>query len=180
VSGETFLEIIPIGKIQEFLFDSRDPSRNMEPIPADARISSQMSRCTKLGDWRALPFEESLLLVQFLIALGGIYFFQGRSGNVHRIGRLLIKCNSFAESPNLVQQTGLYSPSLLISCSVTAVRTRRPSGLKTALETRSVWPWKLGKWPVSVQSAGDGASWSDGDERTSLLSNYRANCVENL
>jgi hypothetical protein len=31
----------------------------------------------------------------------------------------LIKCNSFAESPNLVQQTGPYSASLLISCSVT-------------------------------------------------------------
>src|SRR4029077_15448304 len=28
------LEIIPIGEIQEFLFDSRDPSRNMEPIQA--------------------------------------------------------------------------------------------------------------------------------------------------
>jgi hypothetical protein len=53
------------------------------------------------------------------IALGGIYFFQVKSGNVHRIGRLLIKCNSFAESPHLVQQTGLYSRSLLISCSVT-------------------------------------------------------------
>ena len=26
------VEIIPIGEIQEFLFDSRDPSRNMEPI----------------------------------------------------------------------------------------------------------------------------------------------------
>jgi hypothetical protein len=51
--------------------------------------------------------------------VGGIYFFQGKSGNVHRIGRLLVKCNSFAQSPNLVQQTGLYSPSLLISCSVT-------------------------------------------------------------
>ena len=55
------------------------------------------------------------------LALGGIYFFQGKSRNIHRIGRLLIKCNWFAESPNLVQQTGLYSPSLLISCSVTAV-----------------------------------------------------------
>src|SRR6202521_5916701 len=32
VSREAFLEIIPIGEIQEFLFDSRDPSRNMEPI----------------------------------------------------------------------------------------------------------------------------------------------------
>jgi len=49
----------------------------------------------------------------------GIYFFQGKSRNVHRIAGLLIKCNSFAESPNLVQETGLYSPSLLISCSVT-------------------------------------------------------------
>jgi hypothetical protein len=54
------------------------------------------------------------------LALGGIYFSQEKSRNVHRIARLLIKCNSFAESPNLVQQTGLYSPSLLISCSVTA------------------------------------------------------------
>jgi hypothetical protein len=49
----------------------------------------------------------------------GIYFFQEKSRNVHRIAGLLIKCNSFAESPNLVQQTGPYSPSLLISCSVT-------------------------------------------------------------
>src|SRR3984957_8915963 len=32
VSCEAFMEIIPIGEIQEFLFDSRDPSRNMEPI----------------------------------------------------------------------------------------------------------------------------------------------------
>jgi hypothetical protein len=32
MSREAFLEIIPIGEIQEFLFDSRDPSRNMEPI----------------------------------------------------------------------------------------------------------------------------------------------------
>ena len=47
--------------------------------------------------------------------------FTSSRGNLamYRIGRLLIKCNSFAESPNLVQQTGLYSPSLLISCSVT-------------------------------------------------------------
>ena len=49
----------------------------------------------------------------------GIYFFQEKSRNVHRIAGLLIECNSFAESPNLVQQTGPYSPSLLISCSVT-------------------------------------------------------------
>ena len=49
----------------------------------------------------------------------GIYFFQEKYRNVHRIAGLLIKCNSFAESPNLVQQTGPYSPSLLISCSVT-------------------------------------------------------------
>jgi hypothetical protein len=48
-----------------------------------------------------------------------IYFFQEKSRNVHRIAGLPIKCNSFAESPNLVQQTGPYSPSLLISCSVT-------------------------------------------------------------
>jgi hypothetical protein len=32
VSRKAFLEITPIGKIQEFLFDSRDPSRNMKPI----------------------------------------------------------------------------------------------------------------------------------------------------
>jgi hypothetical protein len=31
VSREAFLKIIPIGEIQEFLFDARDPSRNMEP-----------------------------------------------------------------------------------------------------------------------------------------------------
>jgi hypothetical protein len=43
----------------------------------------------------------------------------GNLAMLHRNGRLLIKCNSFAESPNLVQQTGLYPPSLLISCSVT-------------------------------------------------------------
>jgi len=30
VSREAFLEIIPIGEIQEFFFDSRDPSRNMD------------------------------------------------------------------------------------------------------------------------------------------------------
>jgi hypothetical protein len=40
-----------------------------------------------------------------------------------------IKCNSFAESPNLVQQTGPYSPSLLISCSVTAADAQFLSGL---------------------------------------------------
>jgi hypothetical protein len=34
----------------------------------------------------------------------GIYFFQEKSRNVHRIAGLLIKCNSFAESPNLVQR----------------------------------------------------------------------------
>jgi hypothetical protein len=32
VSREAFLEIISIGEIQEFLFDSPDPSRNMEQI----------------------------------------------------------------------------------------------------------------------------------------------------
>jgi hypothetical protein len=32
VCREAYLEVIPIGKIQEFLFDSRDPSRNMEQI----------------------------------------------------------------------------------------------------------------------------------------------------
>jgi hypothetical protein len=32
VSREAFLEFIPIGEIEEFLFDSRDPSRNVEPI----------------------------------------------------------------------------------------------------------------------------------------------------
>jgi hypothetical protein len=53
------------------------------------------------------------------LAMGGIYFFQKESRNVHRIVGLLIKCNWFAESRNLVQQTGPYSPSLLISCSVT-------------------------------------------------------------
>ena len=57
-----------------------------------------------------------------------IYFFQEKSRNVHRIAGLLIKCNSFAESPNLVQQTGPYSPSLLISCSVTpAEQTTEPN-----------------------------------------------------
>jgi hypothetical protein len=55
------------------------------------------------------------------LALGGIYFFQEKSRNVHKIAGLLIKCNSLAESPNLVQQTGLYSPSFLISCSVTSM-----------------------------------------------------------
>ena len=55
----------------------------------------------------------------------GIYFFQEKSRNVHRIAGLLIKCNSFAESPNLVQQTGPYSPSLLISCSVTLAEIDR-------------------------------------------------------
>jgi hypothetical protein len=51
----------------------------------------------------------------------GIYFFQEKARNVHRIASLLVKYNLFAKSPNLVQQTGQYSPSLLISCSVTAV-----------------------------------------------------------
>ena len=55
----------------------------------------------------------------------GIYFFQEKYRNVHRIAGLLIKCNSFAESPNLVQQTGPYSPSLLISCSVTVIEITR-------------------------------------------------------
>src|ERR1700674_2358593 len=32
VSRDAFLEIISIGEIQEFLFDSHNPSRNMEPI----------------------------------------------------------------------------------------------------------------------------------------------------
>jgi hypothetical protein len=32
VSREAFLEIMPIGEIQELLFDSRDASRNVEPI----------------------------------------------------------------------------------------------------------------------------------------------------
>jgi hypothetical protein len=50
----------------------------------------------------------------------GIYFSQEKFRNLRRSADLLIKCNSFAVSPNLVQQTGLYSPSLLISCSVTA------------------------------------------------------------
>ena len=30
--GDSQRVFIPIGEIQEFLFDSRDPSRNMEPI----------------------------------------------------------------------------------------------------------------------------------------------------
>ena len=34
------------------------------------------------------------------LALGGIYFFQGKSRNAHRMGaRLLIKCNSFSSLP---------------------------------------------------------------------------------
>ena len=53
------------------------------------------------------------------LATGGDVLLREKSRNVHRIAGLLIKCNSFAESPNLVQQTGPYSPSLLISCSVT-------------------------------------------------------------
>jgi hypothetical protein len=53
------------------------------------------------------------------VGIGRIYFFKEKSRNVHRIAGLLNKCNSFAESPNLVQETGLYSPSLLFSCSVT-------------------------------------------------------------
>ena len=58
----------------------------------------------------------------------GIHFFQEKSRNLHRITGLLIKCNSFALSPNLVQQTGPYSPSLLISCSVTRVPRSRTGG----------------------------------------------------
>jgi len=53
------------------------------------------------------------------LATGGDLLLREKSRNVHRIAGLLIKCNSFAESPNLVQQTGPYSPSLLISYSVT-------------------------------------------------------------
>jgi hypothetical protein len=34
VSREAFLEIMPIGEIQEFFFDSRDPPGNMDPIQA--------------------------------------------------------------------------------------------------------------------------------------------------
>jgi hypothetical protein len=49
----------------------------------------------------------------------GIYFVQEKSRNLHRIAGLLIKCNAFALSPNLVQQTGPCSPSLPILCSVT-------------------------------------------------------------
>ena len=88
---------------------------------------STIVNCTKRGDYRALiadcvrSYEVSHLNAKATQLVGGIYFFQGKSRNVHRIGRLLIKCNSFAESPNLVQQTGLYSPSLLISCSMTDV-----------------------------------------------------------
>src|ERR1700739_244220 len=44
VSREAFLKIIPIGEIQEFLFDARDPSRNMEPIQPMLAFSSQ-TRC---------------------------------------------------------------------------------------------------------------------------------------
>ena len=32
LSREAFLEIVPIGRYREFLFDSRDPSCNMQPI----------------------------------------------------------------------------------------------------------------------------------------------------
>jgi hypothetical protein len=53
------------------------------------------------------------------LAMGGDLLLREKSRNVHRIAGLLIKCNSFAESPNLVQQTGPSSASLLISCSVT-------------------------------------------------------------
>jgi hypothetical protein len=53
------------------------------------------------------------------VEMGGDLLLPGESRNLHWIAGLLIKCNSFAESPNLVQQTGPYSPSLLISCSVT-------------------------------------------------------------
>jgi hypothetical protein len=40
VSGEAFLAIIPIGEIQELLFDSRDPSHNMEPIQISIAFKS--------------------------------------------------------------------------------------------------------------------------------------------
>jgi hypothetical protein len=53
--------------------------------------------------------------------MGGDLLLREKSRNVRRIAGLLIKCNSVAESPNLVQQTGPYSASLLISCSVTLV-----------------------------------------------------------
>ena len=45
------------------------------------------------------------------LATGGDLLLREKSRNVHSIGRLLIKCNSFAESPNLVQHTGPYSAS---------------------------------------------------------------------
>jgi hypothetical protein len=53
------------------------------------------------------------------LALGRIDLFQEKSRNLNIFAGLLISCIRCAESPNLVQQTGLYSPSLLISCSVT-------------------------------------------------------------
>jgi hypothetical protein len=56
----------------------------------------------------------------------GIYFFQEKSLNLDKMTGLLIKCNSFALSPNLVQQTGRYSPSLLVSCSVLVFQGCRP------------------------------------------------------
>ena len=65
---------------------------------------------------RGLPFKCKATK----LAMGGDYFFQEKSRNLHRITGLLIKRNSFALSPNLAQQTGPYSPSLLISCSVTS------------------------------------------------------------
>jgi hypothetical protein len=44
MSREAFLEIIPIGEIQEFLFDSRDPSRNMEPIQTMLAVALHLNR----------------------------------------------------------------------------------------------------------------------------------------
>ncbi len=49
----------------------------------------------------------------------GIYFSQENSRNLHRSAGLLIKCNSFAEYPKFSATNRSYSPSLLISRSVT-------------------------------------------------------------
>jgi hypothetical protein len=69
-------EIFGILKRKELPFVKPAAIRGVHPQQAERRsayriaIESEVSRCTKLEDWRErCPLRESLLLVQFLIAL---------------------------------------------------------------------------------------------------------------
>jgi hypothetical protein len=96
----------------------------------------------------------------------GIYFFQEKSRNVHRIAGLLIRCNSFAESSNLVQQTGPYSPSLLISCSVTTEMGGCQRRHYHRMGDRLDNPWSWRSFPEQWSRFRDGAPE---EERTGSL-----------